>query len=282
MRASDDLLAPLRRPEHTGENRCLPCTVVNAGIAVLLAAGAGVAAVAGGAGADLGVVLGAGVLVICGVTIALRGYLVPGTPWLTRRYLPEWVLAQFGKAPADAGGDGDGAGDPTFHPEQDLVAAGAIEECPDRDDLCLTDGFRADWLAAIDRVRAEDADRAELLAALDIEEGEVSYEEYGDAFRATVDGSVAGRWESRAAFLADLGAARVLADRHPDWSGLGLRQRSQLLHGLRLFLDTCPECGAQPDFETETVQSCCWNHEVAAVSCPGCGARLFESDPLSA
>lgn len=280
MDASNDVLARLRQPEHTGENRCLPCTAVNAVIAVLLAAGVATAAIAGDVSVAVGVALGGAVLALCGVAIALRGYLVPGTPRLTKRYLPPWVLARFGKAPG-GGESGDSEdGGRAFEPERDLVLAGALEECPEKDDLCLTDSFGADWTAAIDRVREAGADRAELLAALDVEAGEVSYEEYGDAFRATVDGRRAGTWESRGAFLADLGAARVLADRHPDWEGLGVRQRSQLLHGLRLFLDTCPECGGRPEFGTETVESCCWNHEVAAVSCPGCGARLFESDPI--
>lgn len=31
--------------------------------------------------------------------VYLRGYLVPGTPTLTRRYLPDRVLAAFGKRP---------------------------------------------------------------------------------------------------------------------------------------------------------------------------------------
>lgn len=280
MRTLDDLLARLRRPEHTGRNRCLPCTAVNAVIAVVLAAFAGAAAVAAGFPAGVGVALGTGVLALCTAAIALRGYLVPGTPWLTRRYLPEWVLARFGKVPDAAGPDGAGTGDGAFDPERDLVAAGALEECPDRDDLCLTDGFRADWTAAIERVREADAERAQLLEALDVEAAEVSYDEHGDAFVARIDGRVAGTWESRAAFLADLGGARVLAERHPGWSDLGVRERSQLLHGLRLFLDTCPECGARPEFGTDTIESCCWNHEVAAVTCPGCGARLFESDPV--
>ena len=39
---------------------------------------------------------GAALLAALGL-IYLRGYLVPGTPTLTRRYLPESVLAAFGK-----------------------------------------------------------------------------------------------------------------------------------------------------------------------------------------
>jgi hypothetical protein len=87
------VLKAIEQPEYTGENRCLPCTVLNLAVAV------GVALVVGrrrraAAGAWL---LGAVAL------IALRGYLVPGTPELTKRYLPDEVLAWFGKDPRETG-----------------------------------------------------------------------------------------------------------------------------------------------------------------------------------
>lgn len=84
----------LRQPEYTGENRCLPCTLLNVAIAVLLAvsiaaptwlaAGTAPAAVAGAL--TIGISLG---------TIAIRGYLVPGTPRLTETHLPDWVRRRF-------------------------------------------------------------------------------------------------------------------------------------------------------------------------------------------
>lgn len=280
MNASGGLLSRLRQPEYTGENRCLPCTIVNTVIGAVLSAAAGaVVAVRSTVGPALATGLAA--FALCLAAIYLRGYLVPGTPRLTKRYAPQWLLELFGKAPgtrADSGPEERSDGE--FDPEQELTAVGALEECPDGDDLCLTEEFRDEWEAAIDRVREGDADREELIAMLDIDEGEVSYEEFGEAFRAQVDGRTAGRWESRAAFLADLGAARVLEGRHAGWESLGLRERSQLLGGLRLFIDTCPTCGARPEFGTDTVESCCSTHEVVAVSCPDCGARLFESDAI--
>jgi hypothetical protein len=83
-----DPLERLEQPEYTGENRCFPCTVVNLLIAAVLAA------LVGRRNRELGIVtfLGAAALV------SLRGYLVPGTPELTKRYLPESVLALFDKA----------------------------------------------------------------------------------------------------------------------------------------------------------------------------------------
>jgi hypothetical protein len=279
MKTADSFLSRVRQPEYTGENRCLPCTVVNIAIAGVVSVLVGVGAST--AGGVVGIVAGVVVLSLCLAAIYFRGYLVPGTPELTKRYFPEWLLALFGKQYVDGGQTGSRTTDAsTLDPEAELTAIDALEECPDGPDLCLTDDFRADWQAAITRVRDADAERRELLGLLDVDDGEVEYEEYGAAFQAFVDEMVVGKWESRAAFLADLGAASILERRHPDWESLGIRERSQLLNGLRLFVDACPTCGGTPEFGTDTVESCCSTHEVAAVACTDCGARLFESNPL--
>jgi len=263
----------LRQPEYTGENRCMPCTVVNSLIAVVLAgavaaAGATVATpLVGAAGA--GVVLG-----VSAAAIYLRGYLVPKTPELTKRYFPPWLLSLFGKEPEHPGIEADTEGQ--IDPEQRLIAAGALEECADVDDLCLTDDFERAWYDEIERVDREDAGRERLLELLGVD-GEVEYIEHGEAFRAHVDGVSVGTWESEAAFLADLGAAAALSDRLQNWEAMPVEASSQLLSGLRIFLDSCPSCGSQPELGTETVESCCSTHEVAAVACPNCDARLFES-----
>jgi hypothetical protein len=266
------MLTKLKRPEYTGENRCMPCTVVNTVIAGVAST---VVGIAGGTVSSTAVGVGAGLAVfaVSLLGIYLRGYLVPGTPTLTKRYFPVWLLELFGKGPSQLSDHEPGEVDP----ELVLTSIGALEECADGTDLCLTEPFRTEWNDEIARVDAEDADREQLLRMLDADDGEVAYEEFGDAFRATVDGQVVGKWESRAAFLADLGAANVLERRHPDWAGLTLADRSQLLSGLRLFVDTCPACGGTPTFGTDTVESCCSTHEVAAVSCTDCGARLFET-----
>jgi hypothetical protein len=265
------VLDQFREPEYTGENRCLPCTVVNLLIAV--AVSAGVAVVAGSVSSPTaGLVGGGSVFLASLLSIYLRGYLVPGTPELTKRYFPPWLLALFGKAPPEPV-----SVDSDLDPEEALVTAGALEPCADRDDLCLTEGFRESWYAEIERIERDGSGRERLLELLGAEAGEVRFEEYGDAFRARVDDRVVGRWESEAAYLADLGAARALESRVGNWRELSVRARSQLLSGLRLFIDSCPSCGGTPDFGTETVESCCSTHDVAAVSCDDCGARLFET-----
>jgi hypothetical protein len=83
----ETIVDSLRQPEYTGENRCTPCTILNLGIAGAIGAAAARRSKLAGA-----LVVGASV-----VAIYLRGYLVPGTPELTKRYLPDSVLRLFGK-----------------------------------------------------------------------------------------------------------------------------------------------------------------------------------------
>mgnify|MGYP006914280394 CR=1 FL=1 len=99
----------LRNPAYTGENRCLPCTGVNLAVTAVAALAAGMVWVPLGVGVAA---VGVGV-----ATVALRGYLVPGTPELTNRYLPDRVLRWFDKAPT-----GDALGG--IDPEAYLRAAG--------------------------------------------------------------------------------------------------------------------------------------------------------------
>mgnify|MGYP000182786426 FL=1 len=278
-------------PEYTGENRCLPCTIVNSVIAVLLAGGVGAAGVAW-ASTRVAVVSAVAVLALSGVSIYFKGYLVPGTPELTKRYFPPWLLAAFGKEPETAGGVAapateQDADEQVTEPDEDLdleevlVSAGALEPCQGGADLCLTDAFRSEWNAQIAHVQDADVGRERLPDLLDIAAEEVTIEDHGEAFRAQVDGRYVGTWESRAAFVADIAAGDVLSEWLDDWDRVPVAHRGQLLNGLRLFLTTCPSCGGDLNFGTDTVESCCTTREVAAVSCEACETRVFESQAVA-
>jgi hypothetical protein len=165
MTQTGSLLDRLRQPEYTGENRCLPCTVVNTIIAAVVAVGVGGAAgvvatpVAGFAAAI-------GVFALSVAVIYLRGYLVPRTPELTKRYFPQWLLGIFGK-------DERVRIETDVDPETALSAAGALEECDDEDDLCLTEAFRESWYDEIDRLQSADAGRESLFELFSVDVGEV-------------------------------------------------------------------------------------------------------------
>lgn len=260
-----DILDELRNREYTGENRCIPCTVANVAIAAVLASLIATWSVAVGIGAFLLFLL----------AIYLKGYLVPGTPTLTKRYFPDRVLRLFDKAPAS---EKPVATEAELDLERILQEADALEPCAHGQDLCLTQAFESAWFDRIADLEAADTTRTDLARILDMDEADLTVAEYGDAFVARLDGRRIGQWESRAAFLADMAAANELRERYSPWTGYEVQQRSRLLQGLRIFLEECPSCGGPVTLEEDVVESCCRSIDVIAATCGDCGARLFEAE----
>ena len=284
------LIRSLRRPEYTGDNRCEPCTVLNVVLAGLL----------GSAIARKSRVGGYAALLVSVGLIYLRGYLIPGTPELTKRYLPPEVLRWFGKEPqletrsglgkqSESGNNSNesssetSTADPLEETEDIdlhdyLLAEGILEPCEDRDDLCLVTEFRTEWDHKIAELADKNLEAAEAGSVLGIERNaeEFEIEQYGDAWTLVADSGTLGQWPSQGAFLADVGAARVLDTWSTQWSTLAPAQRGQILNGLRLFLKQCPGGSGSVSMNQETVESCCSSHEVITVSCDETGDRLFE------
>lgn len=258
-----DLLESVRQPEYTGENRCPPCTVVNALIAVALSGFLSTLATP---------IVGGLTFLVCVAAIYLRGYLVPGTPTLTKRYLPDRVRRLFGTHLEDAGTD---ATSGTADVESLLRATGVVIDCPEEDDLCLETTFLAAWHDRIATLEDEDTRLEALGERLDLEAGELALEDSTGGYVARYEGDRIGIWPSEAAFLADLAAAPALDERGPGWQELSADEQGVVLTGLRVFLEACPTCGGEIDGNEETVESCCSTATRMAVECGDCGARLL-------
>ncbi|MFB6112351.1 MAG: hypothetical protein ABEJ35_07440 [Halobacteriaceae archaeon] len=285
------VLETVRQPAYTGVNRCLPCTVVNVALAGLLALGVGVVLTAVTT-APIALAGGGLAFVVGLTTIWVRGYLVPGTPTLTKRYLPTRVLAYFEKGPAATPRD-DGTveneADAVVDVEAVLQSAGVVEASP-AGDLTLTPAFERAWRDRIETLRDTTSLGAHgasidqlaisehLAAILEVRSERLRIETAGPAVVASPEGRRVGQWESRAALLADLAAAQLLETRLEDWGTRPVRSRSVVLNGLRIFLKECPACGGPVRMGEETVRSCCRERSVIAVSCESCEARLFETD----
>ena len=273
------LIEALRRPEYTGANRCPPCTVVNVAIA-----------------AALGIVLsrrskrvGAVFVAVSAAAIYLRGYLVPGTPQLTKRYLPPAVLELFGKSPDPGLSTGVGASDPAETADDDasvpddleayFLDAGILEPCADRDDLCLTAPFESEWIDAMDAV-AEGADSvAAVVEAFGFDSDPEAFEfaEADDGAYGLQDGTrYAAKWPSYAAFLADLAAESLMDSWVDGWDAYEPHQKGQILNSLRMFLETCPTAEGGVRMREDVVESCCTSRTVIAVVCEETGERIFE------
>ncbi|AGB37570.1 hypothetical protein [Natronococcus occultus] len=244
----------VRQPAYTGENRCLPCTVVNVAIAIVLAVALGIAATPP---------IGAVALAVSLATIVLRGYLVPGTPELTKRYLPAPVLELFGKEPIETSSLEDVDPD---EPRDVLVAAGVAERTADGA-LSLTDRFRSAFRDAAESTAPDATDVAILVGADEaVERGPRAY---------SIDGSRLLRWESDAALVADVAAASVLRATVDDWDSIDRDRRLDLLRRLRLLLERCPDCGGSVVRRRERVDPCCQPPHVSVWStCRDCEAVL--------
>jgi hypothetical protein len=332
----EELVDALRRPEYTGENRCLPCTVVNAVIAAVL----------GGTVAKKSKPAGLVVLVGSAALIYLRGYLIPGTPELTKRYLPPSVLRWFGKSPeadlatgfedlegpgsearngAESETEAEAESEPGAEPEQNaepdtdpqsgadaasdpetgdpesgeagaetdeqplipedietyFLDAGILEPCDDRDDLCLTQAFEAEWDDAMDAVAEAGVGPAEALEAFDTETDadpeEFELEENArGGYTLRLDTRRAGQWPSYAAVVADVAAAGILGSWLDEWDAYSPRQKGGILNSLRMFLETCPTAEGGVEMTEGTIQSCCSSNKVVAIVCEETGERLFE------
>ncbi|MGM0606670.1 MAG: hypothetical protein ACQETB_13495 [Halobacteriota archaeon] len=252
-------LREIRNADYTGKNRCYPCTIVNVALAaigsiVVAIVSRPVAAVAFGAALAV---------------IYLRGYLVPGTPAITRRYFPGWLLAVFDKRP-----DRTPEIEHDVVPESILRTAGVLDDTDDGD-VRVRAEFERDLRDRTDDLDSDRAIRRAIGALLAVDPEAVSVSD-GASTAVRVDGVPTGRWESKTALRVDLAANELLTERHSGWASTGLDARSEVLGALRLCLDRCPDCETRLSFGHEVVESCCRTHDVIAVSCPVCDARLFE------
>lgn len=266
---SQSILDRFRQPEYTGENRCMPCTTVNTIIAVVLSGLLWFGTVQAGM-ESYAVAVGLGSFVVFLGAIYVRGYLVPGTPELTKRYFPPWLLRLFGKQPEIQVEEVD------VEPEEVLVEGGVIEPCQDGQDLCLTPAFADAWTDRIREVRESNQNRESLAQILDEDPKDLEIEAHDDAQIARLDGMHVGQWESEGALIADLAAEPLMGEHYDRWDDLDVRQRSRVLVSLRIFLEECPSCDGDVMLTEEEVESCCSVHEVVAAVCSDCESRLLE------
>ncbi|WP_089823453.1 hypothetical protein [Halogranum amylolyticum] len=305
------LLDSLRRPEYTGENRCLSCTAVNSAF---------VLAVAGLVGRRWRPA-GAAVLAVGAAAVALRGYVVPYTPQFAPR-LVEPLPFDFKRRAessdsfstvsiddaaavddraarvADAGEDAtvddatravdaDTADDAGLPNSDSLTAVDADGErvmvslleagviVDDGETVRPSDEFAADWESAMADLRTLDDD--ELAAAV------------ADAAPFDAAGATDGDWVvvegegqavhlSRPIAIAETAAIRVMAD-----ADVPADRRVEAAQPLRMFLESCPNCGDVVE-ETDT-KNCCGGSAGAyggvvydVLVCQSCDALVYEFD----
>ncbi len=249
----------LRQPEYTGENRCTPCTAFNLVVTAALAAAVWI---------RLDPLAAVVVFALGAATIYFRGYLVPGTPTLTKRYLPAPVLRAFGKEPlSDRTVRSVGDDAPS---ERWLVAAGALEDADGWP--TLNDTFAERWEKATDAVAADVPSESALCDVL----GTDDVSKHAET-AAVVDGSRTIRWISPAAMRADVAASRLFEGTVDGWEDVPPERRIELFRDLRLFARTCPDCGGAIELDEWTVDPCCERpHTMLEALCAECSTSLAD------
>lgn len=274
-----NLFDTVRQPEYTGSNRCMPCTVVNILIATIVS-------VLAGLGVSVGV--GISVFAICTAAIYFRGYLVPGTPTLTKRYLPDRLHRLFGTHHIDPPETTDstrsniesaegGASDATSESSagQALLAENVVTECLNGDDLCLDSTFRTAWRSRITDLREHDTGAEHLAAHIDVDPSELVLANRDGEYAVLYQGDRIDAWPSRAAFLADMAVEPTLSEWCSDWDEFDPAVRTRIIASLRAFLEQCPACDTELETAESAWESCCREGTDVTITCENCGDLVF-------
>lgn len=271
-------LDSLRRPEYTGENRCWPCTAVNAFLLVPLTL----------ITAFINPLIGLLVLVAGTTGIVYRGYVIPSTP----NFAPGLVAAIPGGERLFAGPPPGPRSTAQQDPDADRSAGGIGDEDADGEavltalveagiltgdeDLHIADDAAADWWTAMRDLA--DATLEDLAAAVEAESPTPvrtkTYEDGGSAWIIVSDEDesiTSETWLSRPVAIADVAAVRTLTDR-----GIDRRTAADAASPLRLFLEECPDCGG--DIVETGGDGCCGGFgpggPTRVLACSDCGQRL--------
>lgn len=269
------LLERLRRAEHTGPNRCWPCTIANG---ILLAILVGALAIARRRVAAA-VVAGVGA-----AAIALRGYVVPHTPRFAP-HLAAWLpvagpasddggsLSEAGRTDTETPGESTPTGEDVLAA---LLEAGAV--VTDGEEILLDPDFRDDWYREMRALRDQEFDELARIADRVTEPAIRTrvYRGWGSP-HLVLEGPNGGLVTlGRAVAVAELAAARALESTVDDPA---IRRAAG--RPLRSLLEACPLCDGQLEV---TASSCCG--EVTPLGstpdeklyCPGCNVRLYTFD----
>lgn len=278
--SSTTLADRFRREEYTGENRCWPCTVLN----IVISGGVGV-----GTAVLATLEVGIAAFALCVSIVYLRGYLVPWTPTISRRYVPKLhsVISTHERAGgARTGLQGLEADkrERTFGleapPGEFLAKLGVIQECQNEDDVCLSPQFRTDWYATIETVQDDEGIADSLARFFRVPRSDIGIKTYGDAIEVWVDGAWATSWDTEAGLIADLAAVSALESWCDEWWQLAIDDRGKLAYSLRPFLDTCPLCRGSLTTRRREGEGCCFDREFLTGVCTQCGTQAFDIELL--
>ena len=258
-----EVVSSLRKPAYTGDRRCWPCTVLNAGIVAVAAVVAGRRSKVGGL-----LIAAAGT-----VLIALRGYVIPYTPQFAPKIADRLGVdvGHSASEPSDSLGEAD-------DPEAVLGALLEAGVLTGEEQLHLAADFADRWLDEMDALR-DCSDREIAAAAADAVDGEADSLVSGDRLLVAGTRDV---WLTRPVAIAEAAGIEALVE-----AGLDRETATAAAGPLRMFLPVCPDCEGQ--VIESTVRNCCGgtkgvydSPDREVLACVDCESVLYTFQPLAA
>jgi hypothetical protein len=111
-------------------------------------------------------------------------------------------------------------------------------------DLEITTSFASEWDAAIGQVKDDPESHLSIL----LDGSDMRILERGGNCLVTDNAKEIARWPSQAALVADLAAASLLQESIRNWDDFSYSTQDELLSGLRIFLNHCPNCSGRLSF----------------------------------
>ncbi len=258
------LIKQLQDENHTGRNRCIKCTVFNIILSIVLSVVLFVILLVEFTGAQSVAVAGI-FLLLSFTTIWLKGYFVPYTPQITRKFFPQRVLHWFGKENPSSPIR---SFDPSSHVPS-LETANVLVYSDDHEDYVVSD----DIIANISERYSKDSPEVDnLLEQVGIED--VAVLDRGKKIYLISDDERIHYWPSEKALAIDAILVDILEESVITWKMRPPEERLNLLATVRLFFQQCPD-GEHTIGKVSEYETCCDEKVVFKTVCEESDDVLF-------
>lgn len=260
---AEALSARIFNPEHTGENRCYPCTIVN----IVITFGCGLII------GHFGNYYISGLLIVTGlVLIYIRGYLVPGTPSLAQILLPKRLFSLLPGEELSKSSNSISIEIESHLQQHSILEASHTGE--DKD-FQLHSSIKTRWVHLIRSYQMEEA-MEQLQTSVEASD-DMEFFAIPEGYIAMHKGKQIGRWESKQAFLIHMSSFELLDALLPRWDCYRIDEKNLLSVGLRLFTPICP-CGSDITEGMGKIRTCCGSKSVYKIKCQETEIDLLEVD----
>lgn len=256
-------MVDLQNPEYTGENRCNACTLVNLCIAFLLALPL----------VMFSLLMSIFVAISFISLIYFRGYIIPGTPEITKKYFPDWLLRQFGKNTKTLD---DKLEDDSIVDEELLFKLDIVDT--EGDDIDIEDEFRREWEREMKITSRKNIKRLIMVSMsqiTSINTDDLSFAQTESSEWVVMkNGQPISKWISKEGIIIDISSINILMEQCTEWGQLSLQEKSRVVNSLRTLVQLCPSCGGNILLNKTHQETCCTSVEIIEVKCDDCGMMI--------